>query len=75
MTGHLKDRVRNHKTKKYPKSFSARYNLDKLVYYEKFDSIKDAYKRERQIKGGFHQKKIDLINSTNPCWKDLYETL
>ena len=75
MTGHLKDRVLNHKIKKYHKSFSARYNLNKLVYYEKLDSIEEAYKRERQLKGGSRQKKIDLINSMNPEWKDLYDTL
>jgi putative endonuclease len=71
MTAHLQDRIHNHKTKKYKKSFSARYNLDKLVYFEEFDDIRDAYQREKQIKAGSRKKKIALIESINPEWKDL----
>jgi putative endonuclease len=75
MTGHLKDRIANHKTKKYKNSFSARYNVDKLVYFEEFEDIRDAYKREQQIKAGSRAKKIKLIESVNPEWKDLYDKI
>jgi putative endonuclease len=73
ITAHLKDRIENHKTKKYKNSFSARYNLDKLVYFEEFADIKDAYKREKQIKAGSRKKKVKLIESLNPDWKDLFD--
>ena len=75
MTGHLKDRIQNHKAKKYRNSFSTRYNLDKLVYFEEFSDIKDAYKREKQIKAGSRKKKVVLIESINPEWKDLFEDI
>lgn len=75
MTAHLKDRIINHKIKKYKNSFSARYNLNKLVYFEEFDDIKKAYARETQIKAGSRAKKIKLIESMNPEWKDLFGTL
>jgi len=47
----------------------------KLVYYEAGKDIRDAIAREKQIKGGSRQKKIDLVNSINPEWKDLYEEM
>ncbi len=75
VTSELKHRIRSHKTKKYKNSFSARYNLDTLVYFEKFDSIIRAREREKQIKAGSRAKKILLIESINPDWKDLFETL
>src|SRR5688572_18513075 len=53
--------------------FTRKYNICKLVYYELTDSIEFAIAREKQIKGGSRQKKIDLVNSLNPGWKDLYE--
>ena len=56
-------------------SFTAKYNLTKLVYYEAFQEIGDAIGREKQIKAGSRQKKIDLINSINPDWKDLYDEI
>lgn len=62
-----------HKEKHHPKSFTAKYNLDKLVYYEAFQMIGDAIGREKQLKGGRRAKKEALINSINPEWKDLYE--
>jgi len=70
-TGDLKSRIENHKKKKYPNAFTARYNIDKLVWYQEFDDIKDAYKREKQIKAGSRQRKLDLINDMNPEWNDL----
>ncbi len=75
MTGNLKERIRLHKTKRYPGSFTARYNVEKLVWYQWYKDIADAYRHEQQIKAGSRQKKIDLINTMNPEWKDLYDTL
>jgi putative endonuclease len=49
--------------------------VDKLVYYEVFNEINDAIEREKQIKSGSRQKKIDLISSMNPSWKDLSNKL
>ena len=57
------------------KGFTSRYNVDKLVYYEVFDDAYNAISREKQIKGGSRQKKIDLINGMNPQWRDLYDDL
>ncbi len=71
VTSDLKERVVRHKSKKYPDSFSARFNICKLVYYEVLDTIGEAIKREKQIKGGSRKKKIDLVNSLNPAWDDL----
>ena len=75
VTSNLKDRIRNHKIKKYSNSFTARYNADKLVYFEEFNSIIDANKREKQLKAGSRAKKLKLIESVNPEWKDLYNSL
>ena len=75
MTAHLKERIENHKTKKHENSFSARYNLDKLVYFEEFTDVKEAYKREKQIKAGSRKKKVKLIESLNPDWKDLFDEI
>lgn len=72
VTSNLLKRIIQHKTKTH-KGFSARYNLDKLVYFELYSHIDEAIIREKQIKGGSRQKKIDLINSINPTWKDLFE--
>ena len=54
-------------------NFTSRYRITKLVYYESFENINLAIAREKQIKGGSRKKKIDLIVSLNPEWKDLYE--
>ena len=51
--------------------FTSRYNVNKLVYYEVFSDVRMAIHREKQIKAGSRQKKIDLINSINPEWNDL----
>ena len=55
--------------------FTRKYNICKLVYYELTESIESAIAREKQIKGGSRQKKIDLVNRLNPGWKDLYEEI
>jgi putative endonuclease len=75
VTSQLMKRCYRHKTNYYPGSFSGRYRVYKLVYYERFHSIKDAIAREKQIKAGSRKKKEDLINSMNPEWKDLYYDL
>ena len=75
VTSNLPQRILQHKEKRYPNSFSARYNLHKLVYYESFQMIGDAIGREKQIKAGSRQNKIDLILSINSEWKDLYEEI
>jgi len=74
-TSDLRVRIYQHKTKEYPNSFTARYNVDKLVYYEYFHFIEEAIEREKQIKSWKRAKKIKLINDFNPEWKDLYEEL
>jgi len=70
----LVGRAYQHKNKLIP-GFTKRYNLIKLVYYEACDDIQVAIAREKQIKAGSRAKKNALINSMNPEWRDLYETL
>ena len=75
VTSNLPQRIIEHKEKKYQNSFSARYNLNKLVYYEQFQMIGDAIAREKQLKGGTRANKVDLINSLNPKWEDLFDSI
>ena len=75
VTSNLPKRIVEHKEKKYKKSFSARYNLDKLVYYECFQMIGEAIGREKQLKAGNRATKEKLINTINPNWKDLYDDI
>ena len=75
VTNDLLGRIYEHKNKLIIESFSSKYNLNKLVYYEIFDDIEEAIKREKQIKGGSRKKKIELINDFNKSWEDLYEKL
>jgi len=70
----LKQRVWEHK-EKLVEGFTKKYNITKLVYYEIFDDAYSAITREKQIKAGSRQKKIDLINEMNPEWNDLYDNL
>ena len=72
VTSDLFRRVSEHKDK-IVADFTGAYNVTKLVYYEEFETMPEAIAREKQIKGGSRQKKIALINSQNPEWKDLYE--
>lgn len=72
-TGLIK-RISQHKNKQTP-GFSSRYNLDKLVYYEVFESVTEAIKREKQIKAGSRKDKLNLIKTTNPEFEDLYHKL
>ena len=72
VTNDLKRRVQEHKDKK-GSSFTRKYNITNLVYYESFNRIYDAIAAEKKIKSGSRAKKIALIESTNPGWKDLYD--
>ena len=74
VTNDLKKRVYEQKLKLI-EGFTVKYNVDKLVYYEVFDDIYNAITREKQIKSGSRQKKVDLIACMNPGWKDLYNEL
>ena len=75
VTSNLPSRIIEHIEKRYQNSFSARYNLNKLVYYEHFQMIGDAIAREKQLKAGNRATKENLINSLNPDWNDLYEEI
>ncbi len=72
VTSNLLRRVTEHKEKTVA-GFTSQYNVTKLVYYEEYATMEEAIAREKQIKGGSRQKKIDLIKSKNPEWKDLYD--
>ena len=74
VTNDLKKRVCQHKLM-LSEGFTKKYNIVKLVYYEVFDNVYEAITREKQIKAGSRQKKIDLIAGMNPAWKDLYYEL
>jgi len=74
ITNDLKRRVYEHKEKFVP-GFTKKYNASKLVYYEIFEDPENAILREKRIKAGSRQKKIDLINTINKEWIDLYGEL
>lgn len=72
VTSDLKKRVWQHKHFVFPESFTSKYKLTKLVYYEEFHRIEEAIGREKQIKGGSRKQKEGLIKLMNPNWNDLY---
>ncbi|MBA7693819.1 excinuclease ABC subunit C [Candidatus Aerophobetes bacterium Ae_b3b] len=74
VTNNLKRRVYEHK-EKLVDGFTKKYNITKLVYYEVFEDIESAILKEKQIKAGSRQRKIELINSMNKEWRDLYGEL
>ncbi|HEY1932141.1 MAG TPA: GIY-YIG nuclease family protein [Acetobacteraceae bacterium] len=74
VTSNLVQRVQQHRTHVIP-GFSARYNLDKLVFYEEVPDVAAAIAREKQIKGGSRRKKVMLIDAANPDWRNLYGDL
>ena len=73
VTSDLEQRVYDHKTKLHPKSFTARYNIKKLIYFEEFSDAKTAIKREKQLKRYKREFKGNLIEKDNPEWRDLSE--
>jgi len=72
VTNNLERRIYEHKHH-LVKGFTNKYNIDKLVYFEETNDINAAISREKQIKGWLRKKKIALIESMNPGWKDLSE--
>jgi putative endonuclease len=74
VTGDLKARIYQHREKLLA-GFTKRYNVWKLVYFETGYDAAGAIAREKQIKAGSRQKKIELITRSNPEWRDLYEEL
>ena len=71
VTTRLMPRIADHKSGRIPDSFTSRYKINKLVYYECHASVLQAIARETQIKGWLRRRKIDLIVSINPEWRDL----
>jgi putative endonuclease len=71
VTTKLEQRISEHKQKLHPASFSAKYNINQLVYYESFATIAPAIAREKELKGWLRYRKIAIIVSSNPEWRDL----
>ena len=71
VTNNLLNRNFQHKTKEDKDSFTAKYNVNKLVYYEVYQDINGAITREKQIKNLVRRKKIEMIDKFNSEWKDL----
>ena len=71
VTSSLRQRLAQHRAGVHPSSFTKRYNVDRLVYYEISSDIKAAIGREKQLKGWRRDKKTALIDSFNPEWNDL----
>ncbi|MDK1021978.1 MAG: GIY-YIG nuclease family protein [Candidatus Hydrogenedentes bacterium] len=74
VTSDVHRRVEQHKAKE-TKGFTQKYNIDQLVYCEVHQSVHDAIRREKQIKGWRRTKKIALIEESNPKWRDLSDEL
>jgi len=72
VTNNIKQRVHQHKNKLI-EGFTKKYNIDKLIYVETFGDVNSAIAREKTIKGWLRKKKIELIKTANPDWKDLSE--
>ena len=75
VTNDLRRRVYEHKNHLIKGSFTAQYNVNKLIYYELTSDINSAIEREKQIKGWNRKHKNKLIDSKNPEWVDLYESI
>ena len=74
VTSQLQMRAYEHR-EKLANGFTKKYNIGKLVYYEVFEDVENAILREKQIKPGSRQKKIELVNTINSQWHDLYHEL
>jgi putative endonuclease len=72
VTNDLERRVYEHKNK-LVEGFTKKYNITKLVYFDDTNNVESAIMREKQIKGWLRKKKVALIESVNPYWKDLAE--
>jgi putative endonuclease len=73
VTSDLEQRIYEHKTKFHPDSFTAKYQCDRLVYFEEFSDAEEAIKREKQLKKYKTTWKANLVNQMNPEWRDLSE--
>ena len=73
VTSDLISRIQQHLWKYYPDSFTAKYNVTILVYYQFYPTINEAILEEKRIKGGSRKQKMMLINSINPLWNDLWQ--
>jgi putative endonuclease len=71
VTSNFQRRVEEHRIHHDPYSFTARYNLEYCIYYERFEDIEQAIIREKQLKGWSRAKKEAMINAANPEWNDL----
>lgn len=69
----LYKRIQEYKNSVFKNSFTIKYNINKLVYFESFTIASEAFQREMQVKAGSRKKKVELIISMNPDWKDLFE--
>jgi putative endonuclease len=72
VTGDLARRVHEHRNRLVP-GFATRYNIDQLVHIESFSEVRDAIAREKQIKGWVRARKLALVTTSNPDWRDLAE--
>jgi len=75
VTSDLYSRIVQHREKKYPQSFTAKYNCNKLIYYEQFSTIIEAIGREKQLKNWKREWKINLIQTQNQNWDNLFLSL
>ena len=75
VTRDLVRRVHEHKHHSDPDSFTSKYKIHKLVYFEETSDVRFALEREKQLKGWRRSKKNTLVETMNPQWKDLYPTL
>lgn len=74
VTANVLNRNWQHKIKQNKNSFTSRYNIDRLVYYETFSDIYNAISREKQLKRWHRDWKINLIEKENPEWEDLFDS-
>jgi putative endonuclease len=70
VTNDLEGRVAEHRSKRVP-GFTSRYNITRLVYFEKTTGVRSALAREKEIKGWNRARKVALIERANPTWEDL----
>ena len=75
VTNDLVRRMYEHRNKEHPDSFTAKYGVNRLVYYEETSDVRSAIEREKQIKSWNRKRKDSLIESFNPSWHDLYNKI
>lgn len=75
VTKDLKRRIRQHKNKVHPTTFSVRYNLSRLAYFESFETKDEALLREKRMKKWNRDWKVELIEKENPDWQDLVDKI